>query len=90
MAYPSTVFKVPPAVPPGTSHRLHRRETKLRLEELAMEELPRHMGQKYTDVVLSCLTCSENPNFGADLDDSSGLVIGARFIKLVRTPKDWT
>ena len=53
--------------------------------DLAKTRLPSRMGQKYTDIVVTCLTCLENPGFGgqSDLDDRDGTVIGTRFIKQV-------
>ena len=42
------------------------------------------MGWKYTNVVLACLSCGEDPTFGADLDDPNGLIIGSRTVKKVR------
>lgn len=50
------------------------------------------MGNRYTDIVLSCLKCldkgdeSEDEGFGmgiSDVEDNDGIVIGVRFIENV-------
>ncbi|KAF2234828.1 hypothetical protein EV356DRAFT_501058 [Viridothelium virens] len=83
VARPGDVFNVHPRSTPERPHELHARETKLRLENLARDRLPAYMGKKYTNVVLACLTCLEDPQFGRDLDNDNGLIIGTRFIKMV-------
>ena len=52
------------------------------LEDLAERELPIKMGQKYTDVVLSCLRClDEGDNGGrAEFLDEDGNIVGERFV----------
>ena len=63
-------------------------ELKRHLVELAEQTLPSRMGEIYTDVVISCLTCldSDSPAFG-DLEvmDSDGIVVGVRYIERVST-----
>jgi hypothetical protein len=61
-------------------------DNKAILETLAEEELPVRMGQKYTDVVLSCLQClddGENGGSNAEFVDEDGLVIGVRFVESI-------
>jgi hypothetical protein len=56
------------------------------LETLAEQELPVRMGQRYTDVVLSCLQCLDNGEYGgsnAEFVDEDGLVIGVRFVERI-------
>lgn len=65
-----------------------RPELKPAFLELARTSLPSTMGQTYTEIVTSCLTCldSEETNlFGeeADLHDTDGILVGVRFIEKV-------
>lgn len=58
------------------------------LLELARIELPRRVGDKYTEVVVTCLTCLDQDNdFGeeADVADDDGILVGVRFIETVHT-----
>ncbi|KAH7077060.1 hypothetical protein FB567DRAFT_596251 [Paraphoma chrysanthemicola] len=54
---------------------------------LAKRELPSRMGDKYTDIVTSCLTCLDETN--ADFSDESefmdedGITIGVRYIEKI-------
>ncbi|KAH6884895.1 hypothetical protein B0T10DRAFT_550777 [Thelonectria olida] len=79
----------PSEEPHATRRALRNKET---LERLAADELPILMGQKYSYVVLACLTCldeEEDLGFGVMGNDSlpfldqDGLVIGSRFIEYV-------
>lgn len=58
-----------------------------RLLDLSREELPRHMGSKYAEIVRTCLTCLEpdNEDFGDDkeLQDEDGISVGVRYIEKV-------
>jgi hypothetical protein len=58
------------------------------LVDLAKQRLPSRMGDKYTDIVVTCLTCLDesNPDFGDDseFEDADGVLIGVRFIEKVR------
>ena len=60
---------------------------KKKLVILATNELPILMGQKYTQVVISCLTCldSDNDRFGdeSEFEDEDGIKVGVRFIEKV-------
>ncbi len=59
---------------------------KERLVALARECLPCRMGDKYTAVVLTCLTCLDvDSGFSADLEmkDKDGILVGVRFIERV-------
>jgi hypothetical protein len=69
-------------------------QNKLKLENLAAEELPARLGRRYTDIVLLCLRCLD-PGSGADQDgqgfgvdaadwtDEDGVMIGVRYIENV-------
>lgn len=67
---------------PGRAKRL-----KQTLTDLATQKLPAKMGQKYTDVVLSCLKCLDTNNeaFGdqGELEDQDGIEVGVRYIEKV-------
>ena len=60
-------------------------QIKTQLVEMAKNDLPHKMGNKYTDVVLSCLRClDENENgFGhsEEFQDADGILVGVRFIE---------
>lgn len=68
-----------------------RTTTPLRIKEhlvnLATKELPPKLGDIYTNVVLSCLTCldPENKAFGneQDLKDEDGILIGVKFVEKI-------
>jgi hypothetical protein len=55
------------------------------LLDLAQKELPRALGHRYADIVVSCLTCLDNPSprFGdpQDFFDEDGILIGVRFVE---------
>ncbi|KAJ6440645.1 het-s domain-containingprotein [Purpureocillium lavendulum] len=57
------------------------------LVDLAKTRLPMQMGDKYTAVVIACLTCldKDNEEFGSedDMRDDDGILIGVRFIEKV-------
>ena len=56
------------------------------LIQLAESELPSTMGFKFTQVVISCLTCLDNDNeyFGdIELQDKDGILVGVRYIEKV-------
>lgn len=58
------------------------------LVDLAKQRLPSRMGDKYTDVVVTCLTCLDESNidFGDDteFEDADGVLVGVRYIEKVR------
>ncbi|KAI4929127.1 hypothetical protein J4E85_005752 [Alternaria conjuncta] len=62
------------------------------LIEIAMRELPSCMGDKYTGIVISCLTCLDttNPDFSDENDfkDEDDVIVGVRYIQKVsnKTP----
>lgn len=62
-------------------------DAKERLVSLAQDELPQYMGTKYTDIVVTCLTCldHDNENFGdeKEFQDEDGISIGVRYIEKV-------
>ncbi|UKZ46567.1 hypothetical protein TrVGV298_000772 [Trichoderma virens] len=57
------------------------------LVNLARLKLPSRMGDKYTSVVVTCLTCLDqgNEDFGDDeeMRDDDGILVGVRFIEKV-------
>jgi hypothetical protein len=57
------------------------------LLSLARSHLPASMGDRYTDIVVTCLTCldPENVDFGDDGEfrDEDGIRVGARYIEKV-------
>lgn len=63
---------------------------KRKLVALAAAKLPKTFGRKYTEVVLSCLTCldKDNSRFGElrDLEDEDGILVGVRYIETVCLP----
>ncbi|KAH8654243.1 hypothetical protein BGZ61DRAFT_435191 [Ilyonectria robusta] len=65
-------------------------EAKEDMEQLAKERLPQAMGEKYSQVVLSCLTCldEDNEDFGGDVTrqaavDPDGILLGVQFNELI-------
>ncbi|ERF69763.1 hypothetical protein EPUS_07589 [Endocarpon pusillum Z07020] len=57
------------------------------LVDLAKQRLPSRMGDKYTDIVVACLTCLDesNTDFGHinEMEDADGVLIGVRFIEKI-------
>lgn len=57
------------------------------LVDLAKSKLPQRIGDKYTAVVVTCLTCLDrgNEDFGdeEDMRDDDGILIGVRFIEKI-------
>jgi hypothetical protein len=64
-------------------------EIKRTLVDMASNRLPNKMGWKYTNIVLSCLTCLDKVNNGfGDEDqfmDEDGILVGVRYIESVRS-----
>lgn len=64
--------------------------TKRFLVSLATDELPAKMGRKFTNTVLTCLTCLDSSDnmFGDESEflDENGILVGVRFIEKVRFP----
>lgn len=63
-------------------------QIKGRLIEKARMELPSSMGKKYTEVVLSCLTCLDSGATNMfededDLYDEDGILVGVAFIEKI-------
>ena len=60
---------------------------KRKFVRMARDKLPSLMGHKYTQVVVSCLTCldSGNDGFGdeSEFEDEDGILVGVRFIEKV-------
>lgn len=63
-------------------------ETKRALVQLAQDLLPYRMGCRYTEIVITCLTCLDNEenSFGdrKNFLDENGVLVGVRFIEKVR------
>ena len=57
------------------------------LVDLAQQCLPSRMGEKFTKIVITCLTCLDenNPDFGDsnEFEDADGVLIGVRYIEKV-------
>ena len=70
----SNSLKIPPAI-------------KKMLLDIAKRKLPGCMGDRYTEVVVTCLTCldEDNPDFGdpSDFEDDDGVLVGVRYIEKV-------
>ncbi|PQE11289.1 HET-s domain protein [Rutstroemia sp. NJR-2017a BVV2] len=64
-------------------------QTKRALVLLAQERLPSLMGRKYTEIVVTCLTCLDKTDnlFGDEEDflDEDGVLVGVRFIEKVKS-----
>ncbi|KAJ8058628.1 hypothetical protein OCU04_012804 [Sclerotinia nivalis] len=62
-------------------------ETKRALVQLAQDLLPYRMGCRYTEIVITCLTCldkGENSfGDGEDFLDENGVLVGVRFIEKI-------
>ncbi|KAH7163003.1 hypothetical protein B0J13DRAFT_615609 [Dactylonectria estremocensis] len=65
-------------------------EAKEHMENLARSRLPQAMGERYTKVALSCLTCLDdgNEDFGGDAAqqaaaDPDGILLGVRFYEVI-------
>ncbi|KAK5731512.1 hypothetical protein LTR17_011310 [Elasticomyces elasticus] len=56
---------------------------KERFVHLARSRIPRYMGDRYRDVVLSCLQGLEDEEKGGLLDDEDGIVAGSAYISQV-------
>ena len=60
---------------------------KRRFTQTAREHLPGLVGQRYTDVVVTCLTCLDtgNVDFGDEsgLDEDDGTLVGVRYLEKV-------
>ncbi|KAI4162743.1 MAG: hypothetical protein LQ342_003630 [Letrouitia transgressa] len=61
-------------------------EIKDRLVGMAKDRLPFRMGQRYTDIVVDCLTCLDDDNaFGSkdEFKDADGIEVGVRYIEKI-------
>lgn len=65
--------------------------SKKNLIDLATAELPPKMGNKYTETVVTCLTCldEDNKDFGDqdEFTNEDGVLVGVRYIEKVRYPQ---
>ena len=70
-----------------TNVRRKANSIKRKFASVATEQLPILMGQKYTQVVISCLTCldKDSEGFGdeSEFEDEDGIKVGMRFIEKV-------
>lgn len=68
-------------------HFVKRRVPKDQYIALAKEKLPSKMGEKYTKVVVNCLSCMDttNEDFGdeSEFQDDDGILIGVKYIEKV-------
>ena len=57
------------------------------LVNLANRELPKRVGERYSDVVVNCLTCldEDNVDFGSptEFEDQDGILLGVKYIEKV-------
>ncbi|KAL8669335.1 MAG: hypothetical protein Q9168_006071 [Polycauliona sp. 1 TL-2023] len=57
------------------------------LVSLAQRELPVRMGERYTSVVVNCLTCldEDNVDFGdqSEFEDQDGILVGVKYIEKI-------
>lgn len=57
------------------------------LVDIARQRLPSRVGEKFTEIVITCLTCLDksNPDFGdsSEFEDADGVLIGVRYIEKV-------
>lgn len=71
--------------PTGETERWQPSALKERLVDLARDLLPLHMGERYADVVVNCLTCldSDNVDFGdpREFEDEDGVLVAVRYIE---------
>lgn len=83
----SSVLGIPKDLNPLQAVRYLCSDAKKRLVSLAQDELPQYMGSKYTDIVVTCLTCldPENKAFGdeKEFQDEDGIDVGVRYIEKV-------
>lgn len=85
----------PPEPGPGL-HTLqedaHPSKLKEFFTDMARNRLPLIMGDRYTDIVTTCLTCLDDDNDGigseAELNDEDGILVGVRFIEKVLLKMD--
>lgn len=75
-------FDLSVSSPPNSATKI-----KDHLVSLAKSKLPQRIGDKYTSVVVTCLTCLDkgNEDFGDedDVHDEDGVLIGVRFIEKI-------
>jgi hypothetical protein len=83
----SSVLGIPKDLNPVQAIQYLCSNAKKNLVSLAQDELPQYMGWKYTDVVMTCLTCldPENEDFGdeEEFQDEEGILVGVRYIEKV-------
>lgn len=74
------------AVPSMHDQRKRAFEIKRIFTDLAKEKLPSLVGDRYTEVVISCLTClDKDGSFGSadSFVDEDGVAVGVRYIQKV-------
>ena len=74
------------AVPESNDARKRAFEIKRVLTDIARKRLPSSMGDRYTKVVVLCLTClDKDGEFGSpdNNEDAEGIQVGVRYIKKV-------
>ena len=87
-AVPSPVLSIPGDVDADPIKRaVMLKDT---LVHIAQKKLPTSMGDRYSTIVISCLTCldKDNLDFGDDFElmDEHGVTIGVRYIQTVSGP----
>jgi hypothetical protein len=81
----------PPLLPPLSNTRENEVQKAIQVKNslviIAQRELPNRMGDKYTDIVISCLTCLDdsNPDFSdeSEFKDEDDVIIGVRYIEKI-------
>lgn len=79
----------------GTSDEMLTRglvvDTKDRLVSLARDELPQYMGNKYSEVTMTCLNflneMSMESGDGSEAADNQGILMGVSYIEKVSAPR---
>lgn len=86
--YLSSLLKIPPEVTASRVSTFLIEKGKDHLVSLARSQLPGSMGDKYAEIVETCLTCLDpaNADFGdeREFEDEYGIRVGARYIEKVR------
>ncbi|KAF2118035.1 hypothetical protein BDV96DRAFT_407771 [Lophiotrema nucula] len=81
------LLDLPPTIVVSQASAFLLQDGKSHLLSLAQEQLPARMGDQYTEIVQTCLTCldPDNADFGdqKEFQDEDGIRVGARYIEKV-------
>ena len=82
---PSEILNIIPSTDDRSPN--HASLIKDHLVSLTERDLPKRMGERYKDIVISCLTCldEDNSDFGdpSQFQDQDGVLVGVRYIEKV-------